>query len=610
MTGQTYVPGTASIGRSARATAVMWGAIGLLSAGAAVFTASAGGQGSDSVAVALLRGAIVAAPLAAAAYAWNLVPYRRFARLLFAVGLTALVATLGESSDPVAYTVGRIAGWVLEAELIYLLLAFPTGQPRQRIDDVLAWAMAVVVAVFYVPTLFIAEQLPVPSPWASCVSECPINPLFVLDQEPAFLQAGRLLGAVAVLLVMIGVLARLYRTATAASPLTKQVLLPVIVVGLVRATFVGTVIVAREWFDEAWEIRASAWFIAAATPAIALAFLYGLMRARLHADRVVWQLATRAQDAVDPAALRDELAQAIGDPTIDVVFPVSGQPGSWQDASGRVATLPTAQSGRRAHLVLDGDRTIAVIVHDERLGAQPELLDTVSSLAALALDRQRAEVDRQAAVAATQAERRRIERDLHDGAQQRLIALRIELGLVEPLVATDPERAEHQIRALQGAVEDTLAEIRALAHGAGPPALAARGLEAALQDVAARSPLATTVSTRDLARYTVDVETAVYFCVAEALQNAAKHAVGARLTLVDVRDTGRELLFTVRDDGRTAPRTAITAGEGLTNMRQRVAALDGTLQVSRPPGGGVEVRGAIPLPILFAPVTPGQEVLA
>lgn len=612
MNGRTYALRGVSIGRSPRWTAASWFGIAALASAAAVFTAAAGGQGAEGVGVALLRGTMVAAPLAAALYAWHLPPYRRFAQALLLVGLTSFLTVLSESQEPLAYSVGRIAGWILEAELVYLIVAFPTGRPRARGDVRLARTMVAVVAILYLPTAFLAEGYPVPTPWTSCVSSCPGNAFFVLDEQPAFVAPMRAVGALAILAVMVAVLVRLRRTALRASPLTRQVLMPVVVVGALRVASVGVVIVARDWFADAGDvavIRASAWFIAALTPAIALAFLYGLMRARLHADHVVWRLATRAQHAPDAEALRTVIAEAIGDPSIEIVFPSACTADTWQDISGSSRSLPDEDSGRRAHIVRDGDRAIAAIVYDERFGVQPELLDTVSSLAALALDRQRATMARHAAVRATEAERRRIERDLHDGAQQRLIALRIELGLVEATATSDPALAAAQIRNLQGAVDEALAELRAFAHGAAPPALDG-GLEGALRELAARAPLPTSVSTRDLARYAVDTETAVYFSVAEALQNAAKHAMNAGQALVDVRDTGGALLFVVSDDGRGDAATPIVSGEGIANMRQRVAALGGTLSVTRPPGGGVEVRGSIPLPIDLPSLSFDEPALA
>ena len=613
MDGQRYVPTGASISRSLPWTAGSWAGVAILAGSAAVFTASAGGQGADGVGVAILRATMVGAPLAAALYAWHLPPYRRFAQVLLLVGFTSLLTVLSESPDPTLYSVGRIAGWFIEVQLVYLLVSFPTGRPRARVDTLLAQAMAAIVVVLYLPTALIGASYPVPTTWTSCVSDCPDNAFFLLAEQPAIVAPMRMLGALSVLGVMIAVLVRLRRSALSASPLSRQVLVPVVVVGALRVLCVGVVLVSRDWLSDPGDtsaLRASAWLIAALTPAIALAFLFGLARARLHADEVVWRLATRAQDAPDAETLRAVIAEAIGDQTIEIVFPSACTADAWQDTAGQHATLPDERSGRRAYVVQDRDRVIAAIVYDERLGVQPELLATVSSLAALALDRQRATVARQAAVAATEAERRRIERDLHDGAQQRLIALRIELGLVEAMTTKDPQLAAAQIRNLQGAVEDALAELRALAHGAAPPALAAGGLEGALRELAGRCPLATSVSTRDLGRYAVDVETAVYFCVAEALQNAAKHAVNAGQALVDVRDVGGALLFVVSDDGRGDPRASITTGEGIANMRQRVAALDGALDVSRPPGGGVEVRGSIPLPVDLPTVLSDEPAVA
>jgi signal transduction histidine kinase len=187
------------------------------------------------------------------------------------------------------------------------------------------------------------------------------------------------------------------------------------------------------------------------------------------------------------------------------------------------------------------------------------------------------------------AELRRIERDLHDGAQARLVALSMQLGRAEDRLEDRPEIAE-LVRSAREEAGAAIGELRDLARGIAPPVLADRGLEAAVEALGRRSPIPVTVGASILRRPLPVVETAAYFVVAEALTNAVKHAGGAPAT-VEVADRDGRLVVEVRDEG---PGGADATGTGLMGLRHRVAALDGTLSVSSPPGGGTIVRAELP----------------
>jgi signal transduction histidine kinase len=252
---------------------------------------------------------------------------------------------------------------------------------------------------------------------------------------------------------------------------------------------------------------------------------------------------------------------------------------------------------------------IGAVTADAALADRPELLDAAAALVAVALENRRLEAEVEAAavdvrrsrtrIAATaDRERRRIERDLHDGAQQRLVAMRIELSIVEDMLLDDPEGAAARIRELEASAEEALEELRSLAHGVRPPLLADRGLIEALRSAIAHSGLPATLTQESVRRYPAEIESAVYFCVIEALQNVAKHARGARLVRVRVDgDTPGELWFDVRDNGAGAAGTAIEDGVGVTNMRDRLAAIDGTLHVVSHRGIGTCVFGRAPVPM-------------
>jgi signal transduction histidine kinase len=520
--------------------------------------------------VALGHAAIVGVPIAVGLHAWYTGLNERFGALLAAAGGWAFLTTLAESSDELLYTVGRAAGWGMEVLLVYLFLAFPTGRLRDRRDRLLVAAMGVAVLALAVDDVM----------------------------QP--------LGVLAILLVMIGVIGRLQRRMGAATPLAQRLYGPVATVAIVRAGVLASAMSARWLQPNAPLLEAAAWALALALPLIALAFLVGHLRWRLFAGRALERLAACMRTLPDAVTLRRAFAEAFEDPLLDLAFLAPRGSTGWVDARGRPVSLPASDSGRRVSTVSGDGKPIGVIVHDDALCDQPELLEAGLAMAEVALANQRLAVDAETAMREVQAsrariaagaerERRRIERDLHDGAQQRLVALRIELELAEEVVQRDLKRGVRLLRELERDVDQALEELRALAHGVYPPLLADRGLAAALRAVAARSPLPARVEALAIGRYAPELESAVYFCVLEALQNVLKHAHGARRAQIDLdgRAPG-ELRLSVRDDGAGASPAALSAGAGIVGMRDRLVALGGELEVTSVPGRGTRVYGRVP----------------
>jgi signal transduction histidine kinase len=198
-------------------------------------------------------------------------------------------------------------------------------------------------------------------------------------------------------------------------------------------------------------------------------------------------------------------------------------------------------------------------------------------------------------VATADAERRRIERNLHDGAQQHLVALAVNLRLARDFVGDDPETASAMLEELATSIRDTIAELRDLAHGIYPPLLMDSGLSEALRAAAGRSPLEVEVEADGLRRYPTEVEAAVYFCCLEALQNAAKHAPGAEVR-VSVGEDGNELCFEAVDNGPGFDPETQGRGHGFINMSDRLGAIGGTVSWDSAPGQGARVRGSVPVP--------------
>jgi signal transduction histidine kinase len=234
---------------------------------------------------------------------------------------------------------------------------------------------------------------------------------------------------------------------------------------------------------------------------------------------------------------------------------------------------------------LDAGR--ATLIHDLAAQAGP-VLRNVRLIEELRTSRRRL-------VAAQDQERRRLERNIHDGAQQQLVALAVKQRLVGALVGKDDERARRMLEELQADTNAALEDLRDLARGIYPPLLADKGLVAALEAQARRSPIPVTVEGEGVGRFGQDVEAAVYFSCLEALQNTAKYADPSHAEISLTNGEG-VLRFTVRDDGRGFDPAATSHGTGLNGIADRLAALGGDVSIESAPGSGTTIAGSIPVP--------------
>ena len=567
-----------------------------------------GVDGPDAGLAAAGRASMGLVPVAAGCYAWGRTPYRRFGVLLVLVGAGWFLSTLSESDDSLVYSVGRVAAWFVELELIYLVLSFPTGRVTDRVDRSIVAAAALLVCLVYLPTALLDGDFPLPSPYTSCDTGCPQNAFFVLGSEPGVIDSViRPLRDSLTTLLYLAVTLRLAQRVRGSTQLMRRTLNPVLAVALLRFACAALFVVLRRVDEQGTATDVAGWATALGLPAMALAFLAGLLRWQLFVAQALQSLGLKMRDGRGSAKLQSTLADALGDPSLRLFYRVPTGAGTWLDADGARVALPEPRTGQVVTTV-DGEagEPIAAIVHDEALRGHDEVIEAVAGYARITIDNMRmyAEVEvslaearesRSRIVASADRERRKIERDLHDGAQQRLVALRIKLELIEDALGRDPEAGRERLRSLGAEVEETLDEIRALAHGVYPPLLADEGLGEALRATARRAMLAATVSVDGIGRYPPEVESAVYFCCVEALQNAAKHAGGGAQVSVLLTEDDR-LRFEVRDDGAGFDPVVAGRGTGLTNMRDRISAVGGDLELSAAPGEGAAVIGSVPLP--------------
>jgi signal transduction histidine kinase len=244
----------------------------------------------------------------------------------------------------------------------------------------------------------------------------------------------------------------------------------------------------------------------------------------------------------------------------------------------------------------DDDRVLTDLARQVGLAFHNSQLDTALQTT---LDELRKQADalresRARIVASGDAERRRVERNLHDGAQQHLVALAVNLRLARDIITDDPAAGAEMLEELAGEVQETIQELRELAHGIYPPLLVDSGLVEALRAAANRNPLSVEVVAEGIGRYSSETEAAIYFCCLEALQNAAKHAVDAHVEVRLWEESGG-LLFSVSDDGPGFDVDKAQRGHGYVNMADRLGAIGGTVRWESEPGKGARVNGSVPL---------------
>ncbi|WP_129666389.1 histidine kinase [Phytoactinopolyspora endophytica] len=307
------------------------------------------------------------------------------------------------------------------------------------------------------------------------------------------------------------------------------------------------------------------------------------------------------RDPTPDVTVEHVLRQAVRDPTLRVAYWVDGRR-EWVTSQGR-AVQPgsddvelTGHDRPIARVGFDCAGTPRPLVEAVVAAARPEL-DNAGLRAAIALQLVEVRESRARIVAAADASRREIERNLHDGAQQHLVAMAVKVGLLARLAGDDPAAVRSMLQELRAEIQVTVDELRELAHGIYPPLLRDHGLGEALRHAASRAALPTTVAVQTQRRFDAGAEAAVYFCCLEAMQNAGKYAGATASIVVRVRVDGSAPVFEVCDDGAGFDPGHGAESHGFVNMRDRVGALGGTLSVQSRPGHGTVVRGDIPVPV-------------
>ncbi len=567
-------------------------ALAAVAAGAGAATLAAGRafepyQTADPTLALLVGWAFVGSGLVA----WRQRPGNRLGPVMVVTGFAWFATFLTDAQTPWVFTVGTAIQSVYLLGFVYLVLSFPAGRLRGNVDRALvAGAIALVTVVEWVSLLFSDSD-------AVLCDGCPSNVLLIDRNDTlaeGILQLQRVTGVSLALLAVV-LLVRRWHAASAAE---RRSVAPVLCAA--SATIVVLAVsIANDVVGEPLG-QAGKWALYCVFASVPVAVLVVLLQRRL-ARGAVAALVVELGERTGGVDLRDALARTLGDPSLEVAywFPPGG---GYVDRDGRSVSLPGDDAARVATVVERDGQPIAALVHDPALGENTELVASVCAAAALTLENERLQAELRARLAelrasrarlveATEAERRRIERDLHDGTQQRLVSLALSLGLAESKLTVEPAAVAPIVREARETLALALAELRELSQGIYPSLLTERGLGVAIDDLCRQAPLPTRLDVALPRRLPPRVEAAGYFVVSEALANAAKHSHATEVR-IGMREDGKTLAVEVADDGIGGAGGG--SGTGLRGLADRVEALDGRLTISSPPGRGTVLRAEIP----------------
>jgi signal transduction histidine kinase len=577
--------------RSLRRALFGLGAIGLVS-GAVPLALALENEGGHQRELIAITGPIIGwAFVGTGIYAWLRRPDNRIGALMTAVGFSACLAGLRVSTESWVFIFGLLfitSQWAL---LYHMLLAFPGGRLHGRLELLLV--VCTYVSAWVVHPFQVLFQ-------DTSRLGFPENPLLIEGHPDLSFDLSRFRFWLAlVLLAALGVI--LARRWAAASGSQRQALAPVLVSGglvmlLLAVWYAAMLAELDEDFVQGLE---DARYVVLAT--VPFAFLAGLMRSRVAGATAVSEVVARLGDPrVRRTGISRALAEALEGTSLELAY-WSPDEGGYLDAAGRPVELPREGSSDRVVIPLvSGDQLAGVLIYDPSREDEGELVRAVTAATTLTLDNERLARQLEAKVELLRASRARIvesgdearrqlERDLHDGAQQRLVSLAVSLRVLRSRVDGDPDLVR-EVEAARSELDHALEELRELARGIHP-AILDTGLEGAIRALVARAPMPVTVRELPDVRLPGGVETAAYFVVAEALTNVAKYARASEATVSVERQDGY-VVVEVRDDGVGGANPS--AGSGLRGLSDRVAALDGELELDSPPGRGTTLRARMP----------------
>jgi len=520
--------------------------------------------------------------VAAGLIAWKRRPESRLGRLMVITGFLTAISFLVWSSNPALFSIGNAIQFLPPALYLHLFLAFPSGELRSRGDRWLVGAAYAAIGLTLLRMIF---------------GEGDSRNLLAWVDELDVVAVLRTLQRVTVsVLLVLGAIRLIVRRRHEGKPLRPAIAyledtFPVVLF-MLAWLYLVQVLGWEEWLPPT---RWATFAVIGVTPVVFLVALLQASLKRASAAELLVELGVNP----GPGELQEAVARALKDPSAALAYWLP-EFDSYADVEGHQLQLDDGPGRARTPIARDGV-PVALILHDAALLHEPRLLASIAAATGMTIQNAQLQVELRARLQelrgsrvrilqAEQRERRRLERDLHDGAQQRLIALSMALGELEDRFDGDAELGD-RIEAAREEVTASLAELRDLAHGIHPAAVTDHGLAVALETLATRAPIPVQVVGAPRERLPEQVELAAFFIVSEALANVAKHAQ-ASSAVVELQKTPELLVVEVSDDGIGG--VTADAGAGLRGLADRVEALGGRLRVWSPVSEGTRVRAELP----------------
>jgi signal transduction histidine kinase len=519
---------------------------------------------------------LIAASMAIGVYWWRRRPASRFGPLLVLFGVLVWFVTWQLANAPLAFDIGVLAEAPAFVLTFYLFLAFPMG----RVEPPAArWLMAILVfavLAFFLPWALFTPVIAGGGPLTTCAPACPENVLQIATAPDVVRIAGTAETYAVIGVTLAVLLVYAWRVRVASRP-QRRALLAVAVTSLLFMPAFLVSNVARQILElDPATLYDLSWGIVVTRVLLPLGFLLALLQADRFAGSALRTMLERLARRPTPQAWRETVAEALDDAALQIGYrdPATG---TFREPDG--GDLAEAPRGRTWVPIDRGDQPVAAMIVDEALAEDPELVRAAATATLLAVEN-----------GALEGEvRRQIQRDIHDSAQQRLLALRIHLTLAGEQLGSPQDRAV--LERLDEQVEQAIEELRGVAHRGAPRDGVGPGLERA----AAAMPLPVQVRTGGLGRLPEALETTIYFCALEGLQNAVKHAGRGASITIDVGRRDGAVAFTVSDDGAGFDPEAAPRGAGLANLAHRVEAAGGSLAIDSRPGEGTRISGTLPV---------------
>jgi signal transduction histidine kinase len=546
-----------------------------------------------------LRVVLIAVPILAGLCARTIKLQTRMAGLLIGVGLLSSLWLLNGSSGHVLFSVGVVFTGLMPLAFAYVMLSHPTGRVRSRTDLRFLWLTGGSLATLWLLGVAMTLQPPLRTALLQCGPHCPNN-VFSVGSATEAIGAVQVAMVLAWLSVTCGIPVLLARRARAASAPVRRSIMPVWITSAVAAVLLIASLLFHAVGLSAWTTLGTAYTALAAI--VPLAIVVGLASERLFMGQALAELVSELArtPSADPEAL---MAAALRDPSLKVAYRRPGRRSYVDSAGTPVEELPDDA----AITWIERNREpVAAVMYNTDLSGYEPFVQAAGAAALIRLEKRQLEADLKASTSdlassrirlmeMAHAERRRLERDLHDGVQQHLVGLRIKLDMAAETIREDLEQGERALASVGRQMDEVLQELRLLARGIYPSLLHECGLREALRSAARSSPLAVSVRAVGIGRYREDLEVAVYFCCLEAIQNVVKHAGPDATAMVTLSEEGPFLAFEVHDTGIGFDTDHDELGSGLVNMRDRIEAVGGTLEVTARRGRGTSVRGRVPV---------------